>query len=212
MRARTVTSGIVSALQRTIDSPNGSGIDHAIQTDAAINHGNSGGPLIDAHGQVVGVTSQISTGNTGEQGNVGIGFAIPIDTVKTVAAQLIRTGKVEHAFLGIKAKPVSRQLAQLFNLPVTHGLLIQDITTGTAADHAGLRAGQTNVVVEGDSYQLGGDIIVRADGKPVSSIEQLRDLIANKKPGDRVALEIYRDGKKETVNVKLGRQPPSPLG
>jgi S1-C subfamily serine protease len=209
---RTVTSGIVSALQRTIDSPNGSGIDHAIQTDAAINHGNSGGPLIDARGQVVGVTSQISTGNTGEQGNVGIGFAIPIDTVKTVAAQLIRTGKVEHALLGIKAKPVTRQLAQLFNLPVSHGLLIQDITTGTAADHAGLRAGQTNVVVEGDSYQLGGDIIVRSDGKPVSSIEQLRDLIANKKPGDRIALEIYRDGKKETVNVKLGRQPPSPLG
>jgi S1-C subfamily serine protease len=209
---RTITAGIVSAVQRTIDAPNGIGIDHAIQTDAAINHGNSGGPLIDARGQVIGVTSQISTGNTGEQGNVGIGFAIPIDTVKTVAAQLIHTGKVEHAFLGIEAKPVTKQLARLFNLPVSHGLLIQDITTGTAAEHAGLRAGKTNVVVEGDSYQLGGDIIVRADGKRVSSIEQLRDLIANKKPGDRVALEIYRDSRKETVNVKLGRQPPSPLG
>src|SRR6266480_4384033 len=101
---RTLTSGLVSAVQRQIEAPTATklSIDHAIQTDAAINHGNSGGPLIDAAGRVIGVTSQISTGNTGQQGNVGIGFAIPVNTVKTVAAQIIRSGKVEHALLGVK--------------------------------------------------------------------------------------------------------------
>jgi S1-C subfamily serine protease len=207
--ARTVTAGIVSALQRSIDAPNGVSIDHAIQTDAAINHGNSGGPLIDANGDVIGVNAQISTGNTGQEGNVGIGFAIPIDTVKAVAAQLIRSGKIEHALLGLRAQPVTPTLVQLFNLPVKRGLLVQDVYTGTAAERAGLKAGQTSVVVEGESYQLGGDIIVEADGHPVSSVERLRDLIARKQPGDKVALEIYRGRVKRTVNVKLGRQPSS---
>jgi S1-C subfamily serine protease len=209
---RTVTAGIVSALQRSIDAPNGTSIDHAIQTDAAINHGNSGGPLLNARGEVIGVTSQISTGNTGQQGSLGIGFAIPVNTVKSVAAQLIRSGKVEHAFIGVHAKPVTPQLARLFNLPTDSGLLVTDVGTGTGAEKAGLRAGTTDVVVEGESYTVGGDIIVRADGKPVASVEALRDLIAKKKPGDTVSLEVYRNGDKKTLNVKLGRQPPSPLG
>ncbi len=114
---RTLTSGLVSAVQRQIEAPNTLTIDHAIQTDAAINHGNSGGPLIDAAGRVIGVTSQISTGNTGGQGNVGIGFAIPINTVRNVAAQIITTGKAEHAFLGVSTFPLTTQLAQLFKLP-----------------------------------------------------------------------------------------------
>jgi S1-C subfamily serine protease len=209
---RTVTAGIVSALQRSIDSPTGIPIDHAIQTDAAINHGNSGGPLLDARGQVIGVNSQISTGNTGEQGNVGIGFAIPINTVKTVAAQIIHTGRVEHALLGVKADAVTPSLARLFNLPAKRGLLVEDVYTGTAAEKAGLRAGKTNVIVEGESYTIGGDIIVGADGTRIRTLEQLRDLIARKKPGDKLRLEIYRGHSKETVTVKLGRQPPSPQG
>jgi S1-C subfamily serine protease len=209
---RTVTAGIVSAVQRSIEAPNGVGIGHAIQTDAAINHGNSGGPLINARGEVIGVNSQINTGNTGEQGNVGIGFAIPINTVKAVAGQLIRSGKVEHAFLGVVAEPITEQIAKLFNLPTARGLLVEDVQTGSAADKAGLKAGSTDVVVEGTTYFLGGDIIVEADGKPVTTREQLRDLVARKKPGDRVSLELYRDGKKQTLNVKLGRQPPSPSG
>jgi len=201
--ARTATAGIVSAVQRTIEAPNTVQIQHAIQTDAAINHGNSGGPLIDARAQVIGVNAQITTGGTGEQGNVGIGFAIPVNTVKTVVAQLLRSGKADHAYLGIKAKPITPELLKLFNLPVDHGLLVHDVTTGTGAAKAGLQAGTSAVIVEGESYQLGGDIIVAADGKRVTSLEELRDLISLKKPGDELSLQIYRDGKKKTVPVTL---------
>ena len=157
---RTLTTGVVSAVQRQIEAPNSLPIDHAIQTDAAINHGNSGGPLIDAQGRVIGVTSQISTGTTGQQGNVGIGFAIPINTVRSVAAQIISSGKAQHAFLGLDAAPVTPQLAKLFHLPSNTGLLIQDVQAGSGADKAGLKAGKTAVVVQGESYQVGGDIIV----------------------------------------------------
>ena len=146
---RTLTTGVVSAVQRQIEAPNSLPIDHAIQTDAAINHGNSGGPLIDAQGRVIGVTSQISTGSTGQQGSVGIGFAIPINTVRSVAAQIISSGKAQHAFLGLDAAPVTPQLAKLFHLPSNTGLLIQDVQAGSGADKAGLKAGKTAVVVQG---------------------------------------------------------------
>jgi len=204
---RTLTAGIVSALQRQILAPNSLPIDNAIQTDAAINHGNSGGPLIDQGGQVIGVTSQISTGNTGQQGNLGIGFAIPINTVRSVAAQLIRSGKVQHPFLGISVLPISGQLAQIFNLPTKTGLLVERVDAGSGAAKAGLRAGHTNVIVQGTSYPLGGDIIVAVDGQPVSTFEQLRDAVAQKKPGDKLKLDLYRHGQKLTVRVKLGEAP-----
>jgi len=201
---RTATAGIVSAVQRTIDAPNGLTIDHVIQTDAAINHGNSGGPLLNSRAQVIGVNAQIQTGDTG--GNIGIGFAIPMNTVKGVVAQLIRSGKVEHAFLGVTAVPVTAQLARLFDLPTTSGLIVQQVTPGSAAAVAGLRAGPTSVVVEGESYLLGGDIIVAANGAPVSSQNQLRDLIARAKPGDRISLQVFRDHKRRTIEVRLGRR------
>jgi S1-C subfamily serine protease len=200
---RTATAGIVSAVQRTIETPNTVQIQHAIQTDAAINHGNSGGPLIDANARVIGVNAVISTGGTGEQGNVGIGFAIPVNTVKTVAAQILSNGRAQHAYLGLKAKAITPELLKLFNLPVDHGLLVHDVTTGTGAAKAGLQAGTSAVIVEGESYQLGGDIIVGADGERVASLEKLRDLIAKKKPGDKLNLQIYRDGKKKAVAVTL---------
>jgi S1-C subfamily serine protease len=205
---RTATAGIVSALQRTIDAPySASTIDHAIQTDAAINHGNSGGPLINARGEVIGVNSQIRTGGSGTDGNVGIGFAIPINTVKTVVAQLIRDGKVEHAFLGAGAVPVTPDLARTFNLPVSHGLLVQQVAPGSAAEKAGLLPGRTPVVVAGESYRLGGDIIVRADQTSVSSEAQLRAVIERKSPGEALTLAIWRDGRRQHVHVTLGRPP-----
>jgi S1-C subfamily serine protease len=199
----SVSSGIVSALNRDIqDTP----FDDYIQTDAAINHGNSGGPLIDSHGRVIGVTSQISTGTTGGQGNVGIGFAIPINTVRNVAAQIISSGKALHAFLGLDAAPVTPQLARLFHLPSSSGLLIQDVQAGSGADKAGLKAGKTAVVVQGESYQVGGDMIVAIDGTPVTTYQQLRDAISQRKPGDKLKLEIYRNGSKKTVTAKLGQR------
>jgi S1-C subfamily serine protease len=201
---RTATAGIVSAVERTIDAPNGFSIGHAIQTDAAINHGNSGGPLIDSQGDVIGVNAQITAGT---EGNVGIGFAIPVNTVKAVAAQLIRSGKVRHVFLGVAAQPVSPSLARLFDLPVSHGLLVQAVTPQSAAARAGLRAGRTPVLVQGESYSLGGDIIVAVEGRRVSTQSQLRELLTVHKPGDRLRLSFYRGSSKRHVEVTLGRPP-----
>ena len=202
---RTLTSGLVSAVQRQIEAPNTLAIDHAIQTDAAINHGNSGGPLIDAAARVIGVTSQISTGNTGGQGSVGIGFAIPINTVRNVAAQIITSGHAEHALLGVSTFPLTSQLAQLFKLPTDQGMLVQTIAKGSGADKAGIRAGKTQVVVGGVSYGIGGDIIIGVDGHATATYAQLRDAISQQRPGDKVKLEIYRDGSKKTVIVTLGK-------
>ena len=210
---RTVTAGIVSAIQRAITAPNGYTIDHVIQTDAAINHGNSGGPLLNGRGDVIGVNSQIETGdNSSSSGNVGVGFAIPSNTVKAVIAQLIRQGHIDRAFIGIGAVPITRDLARVFRLPVARGLLVQSVQPGSGASRAGLRAGTTQVVLAGESYNLGGDIVVSADGKPLAGLNTLRDLVAAKKPGDTIALVVYRNGKKTTLLVKLGRQPGSATG
>jgi S1-C subfamily serine protease len=208
---RTVTAGIVSALQRPITAPNGYTIDHVIQTDAALNHGNSGGPLINAEAQVIGVNAQIQTGGTTD-GNVGVGFAIPINTVKAVVAQLIKTGQIEHAFLGINVRGITPDLAKVFRLPVGYGLLVEGVGPRSGAAKAGLKGGRTQVTVAGVSYMLGGDVIVAADGIPVHSVARLRDLVAGKRPGDRMRLVIYRGSKKLTIDVTLGRQPTTTQG
>ena len=207
---RTVTAGIVSALQRVIQAPNSYSIDHVIQTDAALNKGNSGGPLLNANGNVIGVNSQISTGNSGSSGNVGVGFAVPINTVTTVAAQIIKSGHVEHAFLGIAAQPVTESAAKLFRLPVSHGLLVARVQPGSGAAKAGLRAGTQNATLAGETYPLGGDLLATIDEAPLYSVDQLRDVIGGKKPGDNVKLRVYRGDQQRTVTVELGRQPSTP--
>ena len=203
---RSVTAGIVSAVQRRIEAPNQLSISHVIQTDAALNHGNSGGPLLNAQGQVIGVNAQIETGGQ-SQGNVGIGFAIPINTVKDVVAELIKRGKVEHPFLGIEGKTLQPNIGRLFHLQVTSGVLVASVRPGTGAAKAGLKPATNQVTVEGESWPAGGDVIVKVDGQPVPSVERLVDLIAAKKPGDTIDLEVVRGTNRIHLNVKLGRQP-----
>jgi putative serine protease PepD len=206
---RTVTAGIVSALQREITAPNGFAIDQVIQTDAAINHGNSGGPLLNAAGRVIGVNAQIETESGG---NVGIGFAIPIDTVKEVVSQLIDHGRVEHAYLGVEMATITDELADHVRLPADTGVLILEVQANSPAASAGLRGGTTQVVVDGESYLVGGDVITEADGQLLESAEQLRSVVTAKEPGDDLALEIHRDDETLEVTVKLGRQPSTPVG
>ncbi len=203
---RSVTSGIVSAVQRRIEAPNQLSISHVIQTDAALNHGNSGGPLLNAQGEVIGVNAQIETGGQ-SQGNVGIGFAIPINTVKDVVAELIKNGKVQHPFLGIEGKTLQPSIGRLFHLPVTSGVLVASVRPGTGAAKAGLKPATNQVTVEGESWPAGGDVIVKLDGQPVPSIDRLVDLIATKKPGDTIKLEVFRGTSRIHLDVKLGRQP-----
>src|SRR5919106_4720663 len=207
---RTVTFGIVSGLQREIRAPNTFAIDQVIQTDAPINQGNSGGPLLSMRGQVIGVNTQIETGTTGAVGNVGIGFAVPSNTVKDVVAQILSTGRVERAYLGITGQAITTTLVDAYNLPAEEGVLVQSVAEGSGAAKAGLQGGETQVVVAGETYVLGGDIIVGFGAKKIASVDELRAAIAEHKPGDEVRLQIYRDGKKTTVTVTLGRQPPSP--
>ncbi len=203
---RTVTSGIVSALQRQIQAPNGFSINHVIQTDAAINPGNSGGPLINAEGEVIGINSQIATGGGGN-GNVGIGFAIPMDTIRAEIQQLETKGEVEHAFLGITGGTVTPELAKAVNLPVDEGVLVQTVVKDSPADKAGLEAGHTSATIGGTEVRLGGDIITEANGKKVKSMEELVEVIQDSKPGDDLELTILRDGQEKTADVTLGTQP-----
>ena len=209
--SRTVTAGIVSALQRQIEAPNQYAIDHVIQTDAAINHGNSGGPLLNARGEVIGVNAQIETGGITE-GNVGVGFAVPSNTVKTVAGQLIATGRVDHAAIGILAQPITPDVAAAFRLAVKKGVLVEEVQSGSGAAKAGLKAGTNEVTVAGESYTLGGDIIVSANGMPVDDLASLRDVVSELEPGDTITLEVYRGESKVTIEVKLGRRPSTPSG
>jgi S1-C subfamily serine protease len=132
---------------------------------------------------------------------------VPINTVRSIAAQLIKTGKVAHPFLGISVLPVNARLAQVLNLPAHAGLLVETVDPSSGAAKAGIEAGTTNVIFQGTSYPVGGDIIVGVDGTPVSTFAQLRDAVMRKRPGDRIALELYRHGKKLTVHVTLGNAP-----
>ena len=208
---RTLTTGVVSALQRQIQAPNGFAIRDVIQTDAAINPGNSGGPLIDSAGRVIGINSQIETGGGGAQGNVGIGFAVPIDTAKSILENLKKGEAVQRAYLGITSLTVDGQLDAL-NLPVDHGALVQTVEANSPAEQAGLKAGDLQATLSGsssnDSVVLGGDIITKVDGKAITSSEQLSQLVTSHKPGDKVKVEIVRKKDTKTLTVTLAKRPP----
>jgi S1-C subfamily serine protease len=199
---RTVTTGIVSAKQRQITAPNGFPIRNVIQTDASINPGNSGGPLLDAQGRVIGITSQIATG--GGQGSVGIGFAVPIDTAKTLLPKLERGETVRRAWLGIEMTAVTEQLAKRLDLPSDTGALIQNVVPGGPADDAGLRGGSATTDQE---VRAGGDLIVKVDGRRIRTPDDVANAIASKQPGDQVHVEYFRGSDRRSADVKLGERP-----
>jgi S1-C subfamily serine protease len=204
---RTLTTGVISAVQRRIKAPNGFAIDNVLQTDAAINPGNSGGPLLDAAGRVIGINSQIETGGGGT-GNVGIGFAVPIDTAKRIIPQLEKSGKVDRGFLGVSTTTIDSSLKDL-NLPVARGALVQKVTPGSPAAKAGIRGGTIPAQVDGyaDTFYLGGDIITAVDGKPVRSADDVTALVTGKKRGDQVTLHVITRGKGRDVQLTLGERP-----
>jgi putative serine protease PepD len=198
----TVTSGIVSALNRTITSPNNFSINDAIQTDAAINHGNSGGPLLDLQGQVIGINSQIESDSGG---NDGIGFAVPSNTVESVVSQLLATGKVEHAYLGVGIATITDALSSQLDLPA--GVEVTQVTSGGPAADAGLEAADATTEVGGQEFPTGGDVITAVDGKAVATSEELQSVIGAMKPGDSASITYSRDGSEHTVQVTLGTRP-----
>ena len=198
---QTVTTGIVSALQRQIPAPNNFSIDDVIQTDASVNPGNSGGPLLDAAGRVIGVNSQIATG--GSQGSVGIGFAVPSNTVKEVVPKLQEDGKIERPYIGVVTAPLT-DLSRDLNLPVEQGALVQDVQPGSPAAKAGLRAGRTRT---DEGLTLGGDIIVKVAGRDVRNPEDVAGAIENKKPGETIEIEFLRGRNRETVDLTLAPRP-----
>ena len=203
---RTVTSGIISALQRQISAPNGFTISDVLQTDAAINPGNSGGPLIDAQGRVIGVNSQIATGGS-STGSVGIGFAVPIETARTVAEQIIDGGSIEHAYLGISGADVDATVADALGLDVEQGALVQQVTPDGPAEAAGLEAGDETTELEGARVRTGGDVITALDGEAISGMDDLIAQIDSHQPGDEVTLDIVRDGDEQQIEVTLGDRP-----
>jgi S1-C subfamily serine protease len=199
----TLTTGVVSAIGRTVQTSQTTFIDEAIQTDAAINRGNSGGPLINTHGEVIGIDSAIYTpsGTT-----AGIGFAIPINNAKRIAHDLMTDGRVHQAFLGVQTIPVAGYLAEALNLPVQDGLLVEVAAKGSPAAAAGVRGGDRVAQAGMQRIAIGGDVIVAADGQKVGSSFDLNLILNRKRPGDTITLTVYRGRNKVDVPVKLSER------
>ena len=199
----TLTTGVVSALGRTVQTSQSTFIDEAIQTDAAINRGNSGGPLINSHGQVIGINSAIytPTGTT-----AGIGFAIPINTAKSIANDLMTDGRVHRAFLGVETLPVGGWLSEALDLPVKEGLLVQRATNGGPAAAAGIHGGDRVAQAGMRRIAIGGDVITAIDNQKVASQLDVNLVLNHKRPGDTVNVTLYRGGKKMDIPVKLGER------
>jgi 2-alkenal reductase len=201
---QSLSIGVVSASDRTIDSLTRFAIDGAIQTDASINPGNSGGPLLDAQGEVVGINQQI---NTTSGGNEGVGFALPIDLAERAIEQLRGDGEVSYAYIGVETTPLYPQLADRLGLDVDTGALISRVVSGGPADDAGLQAGDEPIRFQGRELDAGGDVIVSVDGEEIVGESDLPRLISLLDPGDEVTLEIIRDDEHQELEVTLEERP-----
>lgn len=199
---RTATTGIVSALERTIESPNGFAIQNAIQTDAAINQGNSGGPLFDRAGRVVGMNSQMASQNGG---NVGLGFAVPIDTIRPIAQAVITGGRAEHAWIGISGRELTPAMAKQLDLTGRRGVVIAELVKDGPAAKAGLEAAD-----DADAtVPRGGDLIVAINGRPVQDMADVSRAVAGRQVGDSITVTVLRDGQEKTVTLRLEDRPAS---
>ena len=199
----SLSAGIVSMIRRVVKAGDAE-IEDVIQTDAAINRGNSGGPLLDSEGKVIGITTAIFTPSGG---NVGVGFAIPINTAKRVVGDLLAQGFVVYPYFGAEAQTVTPIIARALNLPVEYGALVIRVWKGGPAAKAGLVSGTQQVIIGNTIVVMGGDIIVLADGQAITSSEELRRLVRRRLPGDIMKLEIIRQGKRGTMEVRLGERP-----
>jgi S1-C subfamily serine protease len=201
---QSLSVGVVSATDRSIESLTRFQIEGAIQTDAAINPGNSGGPLLDADAHVIGINQQISTQSGG---NEGVGFAVPIRLVAHSLDELRQNGEVKYAYIGVSTEPLYPQLAERLDLPSDNGALIAKVISGGPADEAGLQASDQRIKFQGQQVDAGGDVITAIDGEKIVSENDLPQLIASHDPGDTVKVDIIRDGKPESIDVTLGERP-----
>lgn len=200
---RTVTTGVVSALGRTLRADNDRVIIDVIQTDAAINPGNSGGPLLNSSGEVIGINTAIF--NPSGQGSIGIGFAIPINTAKRWVPDLIQFGRARHPALGVSILDVNNFLADALDLPVERGVLVQQVASGGPADQAGIRGGNRLLQIGNSQLMVGGDIITAIDGQPLITRDDITAYLdTNTSVGDEVEVTIFRDGDEMTVSLTLG--------
>ncbi|MBA2637045.1 MAG: trypsin-like peptidase domain-containing protein [Solirubrobacterales bacterium] len=204
---QSLSVGVVSARDRSIQSLTGFVIPGALQTDAAINRGNSGGPLVDARGDVLGINSQIrSTGGGGE----GVGYAVPVDIVRRVTGELRKDGRVDYAYLGVETAPLYPQLARRFDLPVTAGAWVQEVSgDGPAADAGVSGGGGGEQRFQAQAYRVGGDVITRLDDLPLREPDDLSERLTRYQPGQRVRLELFRGDERREIEVRLGKRPAS---
>jgi len=198
----SVTSGIVSATNRNLESPNGSVIADGIQTDAAINEGNSGGPLIDSSGKVIGINEQIASQSGGNQ---GLGFAVPIDTARDVLQQIEAKGSVSYGYLGIQGQTLTSDVARALGLTASDGVLVAAVDPGSPAADAGLRGGSAQLILQGQMYVTGGDVITALDGVPVASVEDFLAALNKRQAGDSVTLTVLRSGRTMDMKATLGQ-------
>jgi S1-C subfamily serine protease len=202
----SLSVGVVSAKNRTIDALTDFSISDAIQTDAAINRGNSGGPLLDSHGRVIGINSQIRSSGGG---SVGVGFAVSVDTVRRSIGQIRAGGKVRYAYIGVSSQPLYPQLARKLGLPVSAGALIAQVVKGGPADKAGLRGGGREIRFQASLVKMGGDVITKVNGRPITRDNDFSKQITRYRAGDTITLEVYRGGQRREARVTLGERPTS---
>ncbi len=201
---QSLSVGVISATDRSIDSLTDFTIDGALQTDASINPGNSGGPLLDAEGRVVGINQQIRTASGADE---GVGFAVPVDAVRRSIDQLRSGDEIQYAFLGVSTQALYPQLAERLGIDAPTGALVAEVTPDGPADQAGIRAGDQELRFQGQEVKAGGDVIVSVDGQDVVQESDLAEAISEHGPGDTVALEVLRDGETEEIDVELGERP-----